>query len=109
MHTGGRSEQGKADQKKKQQHEEANTRGLWMEKGNQIRKRNKGEEKRNVPRSRKGTTTGPAEASTDGNGGNDGAHEQDANPKSRAEGGEAASWRSNRIEKAREATTGAAV
>jgi hypothetical protein len=53
-----------------------------MEKGNQIRKRKKGEEKQNVPRARKGRTTGPAAASTDGNGGDDGAHKQDANAES---------------------------
>ena len=56
-----------------------------------------------------GRSTGPATASTDGDGGDGGVHEQDANAESGAEGGEAASWRSNRIEKAREDRTGMAV
>ena len=45
----------------------------------------------------------------DGEGRDDGAHEQDTNGESGEEGGEAASWRSNRIEKARKARTGVAV
>jgi hypothetical protein len=80
-----------------------------MEKGNEIQKRKKGEEKHNIPRARKCRTTGPVAASTDANDGDNGAHDQDANAKSGEKGGEVANWRSNRLEEAREVRPGAAV
>ena len=45
----------------------------------------------------------------DGDGGDDGVHEQDTKEESGAKGVEAASWLSNRIENAREPRTGAVV
>jgi hypothetical protein len=118
MHIGGRSRQGKEDQKEKiaaqrskytrpvdgkwksnpkakEKGREAKHTTCWegeghgscgsinrWRNGNQIRKQKKGEGKHNIPHAGKGTATGPAAASTDGDVGDDGAHEQDANAES---------------------------
>jgi hypothetical protein len=82
MHIGERSGQGKEDQKKKIAAQRSEYTRPMDGKLKSNLKRKKGEGKQYIPCAGKGRAMGPATTSTDGDGGDDGAHEQDANAES---------------------------